>query len=134
MSFLIIAHLSTIKECSGAYEVSVLINYKNKYRYLVTNELAIRIFNYMMSKMWYGKALNFLKRYELIEKEKFVEEVSAQKEHYDYSFSDVFRYKDRKIGIELPLSEINPTEALNKIKDSYNLFERVRETWNSKRN
>ncbi len=66
--------------------------------------------------------------------EKLVEEVSAQKEHYDYSFSDVFRYKDRKIEIELPLSEINPTEALNKINGYYNLFERVRETWNSKRN
>lgn len=66
--------------------------------------------------------------------EKLVEKVSAQKEHYDYSFSDVFRYKDRKIEIELPLSEINPTEALNKINGYYNLFERVRETWNSKRN
>lgn len=66
--------------------------------------------------------------------EKLVEKVSAQKEYYDYSFSDIFRYKDGKIGIELPLSEINPTEALDKIKDYYNLFERQRETWKSKRN
>lgn len=52
--------------------------------------------------------------------EKLVESISELKEHYDYSFSDIFRYKEGKIGIDLPLSEINPTEILNKIKEYYN--------------
>ena len=66
--------------------------------------------------------------------EKLVESVGELKAHCDYSFSDVFRYKERKIEIELPLLEINPTEALNKIKGCYNLFETVRQRWKSERN
>jgi len=66
--------------------------------------------------------------------EKLVESISELKEHYDYSFSDIFRYEDCKIKIDLPLSEINSTEALNKIKEYYSSFEEVRQTWKSRRN
>lgn len=69
-----------------------------------------------------------------LEAEKLVESISGLKERCDYSFSDIFRYKDGKIEIELPLSEINPTETLNKIKEYYNLFEAVRKKWKSERN
>jgi len=69
-----------------------------------------------------------------IKAEKLVESISELKEHYDYSFSDVFRYKDGKIEIDLPLQEISPTETLNKIKEYYNLFEEARQTWKSGRN
>lgn len=65
------------------------------------------------------------------EVEKLIEDVSKSREHYDYSFSDIFRYKDGKIEIELPLLEFNP---LDKIKEYNNLFETVREIWKSKRN
>jgi len=65
------------------------------------------------------------------EVEKLIEYVSKSREQYDYSFSDIFRYKDGKIEIELPLLEFNP---LDKIKEYNNLFETVREIWKSKRN
>ncbi len=63
-----------------------------------------------------------------------VESISELKEHCDYSFSDIFTYKDDKIEIDLPLSEINPTETLNKIQNYYDIFEDVRQEWKSKRN
>lgn len=66
--------------------------------------------------------------------EKLVESISELKERCDYSFSDIFRYKNGKIEIDLQLSEINPTETLNKIKEYYNIFEAVRQTWKSERN
>ena len=66
--------------------------------------------------------------------ESLVENVSTLKEHFDYTFSDLFRYKDEKIQIESALFAINPPETLNKIKEYYNLFETVLETWKSKRN
>jgi hypothetical protein len=75
------------------------------------------------------------KNIELKEKaEKLVESISELKENHDYSFSDIFRYKDGKIEIDLPLQEINPTETLNKIKEYYNLFEEVKQAWKKERN
>lgn len=68
------------------------------------------------------------------EVEKLIENVSKSREIWDYSFSDIFRYRNGKIEIELPLLEINTPEALDKIKEYYNLFEEVRQTWNSRRN
>jgi len=66
--------------------------------------------------------------------EKLIEEINLLKERYDYSFSDIFRYKDSKIEIDMPFGAIDPNEALNKIKVYYNLFEKVRQEWKSKRN
>ncbi len=66
--------------------------------------------------------------------EELLENISKLREYYDYSFSDLFRYKDEKIEIELQPLAISPTEALNKIKEYYDLFERVRNTWKLKRN
>jgi hypothetical protein len=61
--------------------------------------------------------------------EKLVESISELKEHYDYSFSDIFRYKEDKIEIDLPLYEINPADALNEIRNYYNLFEELINAW-----
>lgn len=66
--------------------------------------------------------------------EELVEGITKLKEQYDYSFSDIFRYKDGDIKIGLPLLEINPTDALNKIKECYSLFEKVKNVWKLKRN
>lgn len=66
--------------------------------------------------------------------EKLIEDINLLKERYDYSFSDIFRYKDGKIEIDLPFGEIDPNEALNKIKVYYNSFQTVRQEWKSKRN
>ena len=66
--------------------------------------------------------------------EKLIEDINLLKERYDYSFSDIFRYKDGKIEIDLPFGEIDPNEALNKIKEYYNSLETVRQEWKSKRN
>lgn len=63
-----------------------------------------------------------------------VESISELKEHCDYSFSDIFTYKDSKIEIDLPLSEINPTEILNKTQNYCNIFEDVRKEWKSSQN
>jgi hypothetical protein len=62
--------------------------------------------------------------------QELVENISKLKERYDYTLSDIFRYKDNRIEIELPWLEINPSDALNKIKEYYNvIFENVRKTW-----
>jgi len=66
--------------------------------------------------------------------EKLVENISELKKHYDYSFSDIFRYKEGNIEIGLPLFEINPAETLNKINEYYNLLREVKEAWKSRRN
>ena len=70
------------------------------------------------------------------ETQKLIENINSLLESYDYSFSDIFRYKDNKIEIDLPsLGKIDSNEALNKTKECYNLFDTVRKTWkSSKRN
>jgi len=65
---------------------------------------------------------------------KLIEKVNNLKEQCDYSFSDIFRYKDEKIVIDLPSLEIRPGEALSKINEYYSSFEMVREEWKSKPN
>jgi len=65
---------------------------------------------------------------------KLIENVSKLREYCDYSFSDIFRYRDGKIGIKSSLSGTDPTEVLNKIVQYYNLFEMVGQTWKSERN
>lgn len=69
-----------------------------------------------------------------LQSEKLIENINSLREKCDYSFSDIFRYKESKIEIDLPLGEININETLNKIKEYYDLFETVRQTWKSKRN
>jgi len=68
------------------------------------------------------------------ETEKLIEDIDLLKERYDYSFSNIFRYKDSKIEIDTPFGEIDSNEALNTIKVYYNSFEKVRQEWKSKRN
>jgi len=63
-----------------------------------------------------------------------IEKVNNLKEQCDYSFSDIFRYKDEKVVIDLPSLEIRPSEALSKINEYYSSFEMVREEWKSKLN
>lgn len=67
------------------------------------------------------------------EMEKLLVKVSTLKEKCDFSFSDLFRYKNGKIEIE-PMLVINPTDALNKIEEYYDLFGTVNESWKLKRN
>jgi hypothetical protein len=66
--------------------------------------------------------------------EELIGKVSKLREYCDYSFSDIFRYKDKYVQVDLSLLEIKPTEALNEIQECYNLFEMVRQEWKSKRN
>jgi len=66
--------------------------------------------------------------------EKLVENISELKEHYDYSFSDIFRYKEGNIEIDIPLSKIKTAEILNKINEYYNFFREVKKAWESRRN
>jgi hypothetical protein len=66
--------------------------------------------------------------------EELVKNISELKEHYDYSFSDIFRYKEGNVEIGIPLSEINPAETLNKINEYYNLLREVKKAWKSRRN
>ncbi|MEM3697861.1 MAG: hypothetical protein QXQ94_10280 [Candidatus Bathyarchaeia archaeon] len=63
-----------------------------------------------------------------------IENVNKLEEQCDYSFSDIFRYKDKKIIIDFPGMEIRPSEALSKIIEYYTLFEMVRKEWKSKQN
>jgi len=60
--------------------------------------------------------------------EELVERISKLNK-YNYSFSDIFIYQDGKIQVELDLSSFNPTEILNEVKEIYNLFGMMRQTW-----
>lgn len=64
-----------------------------------------------------------------VQAEKLVENISQLKEHCHYSFSDIFRYKNGRIEIDLQASEINPTETLNKIKEYHNNFWELKKRW-----
>lgn len=66
--------------------------------------------------------------------ESLIENVSTLTGDSNYTFSDVFRYRDGKIQIELASLAGNLTETLNKTKEYYYLFETVRQEWKSKRN
>lgn len=65
--------------------------------------------------------------------EELVQRISKLNE-YNYSFSDIFKYQDGKILIELDLFSFNPTEIINEIKECYTLFEMMRQTWKTIRN
>lgn len=68
------------------------------------------------------------------EVEELVEKIGKLKEEGDYSFSDIFRYKDESIVIELPLlGGMNPSETLCRIKEYYNSFEGARREWKAQR-
>lgn len=63
-----------------------------------------------------------------------VEKIGKLKEQRDYSFSDIFRFKDESIAIELPLLRgMNPSETLCRIKECYNSFEGARRKWKAQR-
>jgi hypothetical protein len=57
-------HLSTVKELSGLYSVDVLINGR-EYSYTLRSFKDMRMFMTMLSHGWYGRALNFLKKYDV---------------------------------------------------------------------
>lgn len=63
-----------------------------------------------------------------------IEKISKLREIYDYSFSDIFRYKDGKIEIEQALIVIDINEAVKEIKECYNLFNEVFKKWKSEGN
>lgn len=64
------------------------------------------------------------------EVEELVENIGKLKEECDYSFSDIFRYKDETIEIGLSLlGGAKPGETLDKIKKCYNSFEEAMRKW-----
>ena len=64
------------------------------------------------------------------EVEELVEHIGKLKEKCDYSLSDIFRYKDEGIRIDLSLlRETSPGEFVDKIKEYYNSFERAMRKW-----
>ena len=63
-----------------------------------------------------------------------IEKISKLSELYEYSFSDIFRYKDGKIEIEQALIGIDINEALEEIKECYNLWDEAHKKWKSERN
>ncbi|MEM3473586.1 MAG: hypothetical protein QW735_03240 [archaeon] len=66
--------------------------------------------------------------------ENLIEDIINLRNLYDYSFSDFFRYKDGKIEIDQALIGIDVNETLEKIKKCNNLFNEVRNKWNSRKN
>ncbi len=68
------------------------------------------------------------------EAEELIDRITELKKLIDYSFSDIFRYKDGKIEIDLSLIPIDIAKCLEEIKECYNLFNEVFKKWKSKRN
>ncbi len=67
------------------------------------------------------------------EVENLIENIVKLRDTYNYSFSDIFMYKDGKIEIEQALIKIDINDILNKIKNFNKLFEEVLEKWKSKK-
>jgi hypothetical protein len=51
---------------------------------------------------------------------------------YDYSFSDIFRYDEKRITLEHPIPDFNSVLILNEIKEFNSSFQRVYEIWKLK--
>jgi predicted metal-dependent hydrolase len=60
--------------------------------------------------------------------ESLIENIITLREECDYTFSDIFKYKDGKLQIVLP-SLLSTTEALRKIKEYYNLLQEMIQAW-----
>ncbi len=67
------------------------------------------------------------------EVENLIENISILRDTSDYTFSDIFMYKDGKIEIGEALIKIDINDVLNKIKKFNELFEEVLEKWKSKK-
>jgi hypothetical protein len=64
------------------------------------------------------------------EVEELVNSISFLREGCDYSFSDIVRYENGSLEIELPLlTQVKPNETLIKIKECHSIFERVLQKW-----
>lgn len=67
------------------------------------------------------------------ETEELIEKISKVRELCDYSFSEIFMYKDGKIEIEQLLT-LDIEKYLNEIKEYNNLFNEVLGKWKSEKN
>jgi len=65
--------------------------------------------------------------------EGLIERISKLKEDHGQSFTDIFRYEDGEIAIELEPLQINSSEVLKDIEECYSMFEDVRKTWKLQR-
>lgn len=66
--------------------------------------------------------------------ENLVKTIAALLDNFDYSFSDLFRYKSETISVQ-PISWISPpTQVLQEIVECHQTLEAARETWKSRRN
>jgi len=65
--------------------------------------------------------------------ENLIGNIGLLKESCDYSYSDIFSYKDGKIQIEQALLITNPPKILSEIKECNSLFNIAIQKWKSKR-
>ena len=66
--------------------------------------------------------------------ENLVENITFLKQNSDYTFSDVFVYRDGKIEVELASLISDAFDTLNKVKQYYALLEKVRKIWRPNKN
>lgn len=64
-----------------------------------------------------------------LETEELINFINELKDICDYSFSDIFKYKEDKIEIDLQFFNIEPSEILDKIKKSNEWLWKLREAW-----
>lgn len=65
-----------------------------------------------------------------VEVEELVNSITLLREECDYSLSDIVRYKDVSLEIELSLlTQIRPNETLGKIKECHSKFEKALGKW-----
>lgn len=94
------------------------------------SQMTIKVIDYYLRDL-YQKTLD--REVELKQKTaELINRVGETMEHYDYSFSDIFRFRGTNVEIDLPLLEIVPADVLNKIREYYSMFEAVKQEWRSK--
>lgn len=68
------------------------------------------------------------------EVEDLLENIAFLKQNSEYTFSDVFAYRDGKIEVELESLISDANDTLNKVKQYYALFEKVKKIWRPNKN
>jgi hypothetical protein len=92
--------------------------------------MTMNVMNYCLRSL-YGKIseqdAEFKKKVEGL-----IGKIDGLREHYDYSFSDFFRHKNKRVEIDPTLLKETPTDALGKIYACNRMFEKVKEEWKSR--
>ncbi|MGI0014509.1 MAG: hypothetical protein ACREBU_13865 [Nitrososphaera sp.] len=69
-----------------------------------------------------------------LEVARFIENLAELREHYNYSFSDLFRYRNGSIELGPVGLGISPSAAVGKIARHYREFEKLWQRWKAKTN